>query len=93
MKYSIFLIFFSVLSFHLFAQGVGINDDGGGADPSAILDLDVTNRGFLMPRMTEQDKLSINNPVQSLIVYQTDGQQGFYYFYGSSWRELCSMPS
>jgi hypothetical protein len=66
-----------------FAQRVGISDNSTyNPDPKAILDLDATanNLGFLAPRMTEANRLSIAAPSEGLLVYQTDGAQGFYYW-------------
>jgi hypothetical protein len=40
------------------------------------------NKGLLIPRMTEAQRLSITTlsaPAQGLMIYQTDGSQGLYY--------------
>ncbi len=52
-------------------------------DPSSVLDISSTDGGVLVPRMTEADKNAITTPAQGLMVYQTDGTSGFYYFDGS----------
>ena len=44
----------------------------------AMLDLTATNRGLLIPRMTQAQRLAISLPAQGLLVYQTDGTTGFY---------------
>lgn len=65
-------------------------------DPSAILDLDVSNAeyitklGFLVPRMTAEQRDAIVNPATSLIVYVTDDAEGFYYYDGAGWRPFSS---
>ena len=41
--------------------------------------------------MTLEQKGAIENPVNGLLVYQTDGTPGFYYFDGSSWTPLKSQ--
>ena len=55
-------------------------------DPSAILDLNTTNKGFLMPRMTETERNAIKNPAMALKVYQIDGEKGEYTFDGNTWQ-------
>lgn len=52
---------------------------------SAKLDITSTDKGFLPPRMTASQRTSIGSPENGLIVYQTDGTPGLYYFNGTSW--------
>ena len=58
----------------------------GSADASAIVDIQSTSKGILIPRMLETDRGNINNPADGLMVYQTDGEiydqypKGFYYY-------------
>ena len=66
-----------------FAQ-VGINTET--ADPSAALDIVSTTGGLLVPRMTETQRDDINPAAIGLMIYQTDGTAGFYYYNGSSWE-------
>jgi len=74
----------------LFAQGVSINTDGTSADTSAILDVKSTNQGFLPPRMTKAQRDSISSPVAGLLIFQTDGTSGYYYYTGTGWIGLLS---
>ena len=66
-------------------------------DASARLQIDAnaaTNaKGFLLPRVTATEKNSIVSPATGLIVYQTDGTTGFYYYDGSSWNLLPSASN
>ena len=66
-------------------------------DSSARLQIDAnaaTNaKGFLLPRVTATEKNSIVSPATGLIVYQTDGTTGFYYYDGSSWQLLPSASN
>ena len=71
-----------------FAQ-VGINIET--PDPSAALDITSTTGGLLVPRMTKDDRGFIDTPATGLIVYQTDGTPGFYYFNGTSWAAYYSQ--
>ena len=72
--------------------GFLISDDPSAVpDPSAILDVKITGttkKGVLIPRMTASERLSISSPAVGLLVYQTDGTAGFYYWDGSVWQRL-----
>jgi hypothetical protein len=64
------------------AQNVAINSTGATANASSILDISSTTSGLLIPRMTSAQKTALNPlpaAAQGLVIYQTDGIQGFYY--------------
>ena len=69
------------------AQNVGINTDASTPDNSAMLDVKSTDKGMLIPRMTEAQKNLIASPAIGLLIYQTDGTSGFYFYQGtpSNW--------
>jgi hypothetical protein len=54
-------------------------------DNSAILDLSSSTKGFLLPRMSEDQRLEIAKPAQGLQVFQIDGEIGNYTFDGVQW--------
>ncbi len=83
----ILLAFFAAKSF---AQSVAINNAGAAADTSAMLDVNSHTKGLLVPRMTAGQRNAITNPATGLLVFQTDGNDGFYYFNGSTWLLLVS---
>lgn len=66
--------------------GIGTNNP----HTSAQLEVSSTNKGALMPRMTENQRLAIATPAQGLLVFQTDARAGFYYYTGSAWTQLQS---
>jgi hypothetical protein len=68
-----------------FAQSVGINSDNSFPNGSAMLDVKSTTKGFLAPRMTATQLGNIPTPATGLLVFQTDGTSGFYYYTGSAW--------
>ncbi len=70
-----------LITINLWGQGVAISNSNSTPDNSAILDLQSTNKGFLIPRMTQSQRNSISNPANGLMVYQTDGDAGFYIYY------------
>ena len=53
---------------------------------SSALDITSTTKGLLIPRMEEGDRIAIDTPATGLMVFQTDGAAGFYYYNGSSWE-------
>jgi uncharacterized protein (TIGR02145 family) len=77
---------------------VGINTDNSAPDPSAILDVKSSNKGFLLPRMTHVQINSIANPVNGLFVYCTDcginGNGGFLGYNNGVWNLMtsCILP-
>jgi len=68
---------------------VAINTDGSEPDSSAILDIKSTDKGILIPRMTQTEIANIVNPVDGLIVYNiSDGHLYTYYESDSEWKEI-----
>lgn len=82
MKKKIFTLFaLFVFALTLNAQvGVGIATP----DASAMLDVSSTSKGLLAPRMTAAQRAAITTPATGLVVFQTDGTDGFYYNAGTS---------
>ena len=66
--------------------GIGINVLN--LNQSAALQVDSRNKGFLLPRMTEGERMAIPAPADSLMVYQEDGVVGLYIFSGGTWKSL-----
>ena len=81
-KKSFYFIICCLFSVKLFAQsGIGTVTPHA----SAKLDVSATDKGFLPPRMLQNQRTAISNPAAGLMVYQTDGTSGLYYYNGSSW--------
>ncbi len=55
----------------LFAQNVGINATGATPNASAGLDVDFTNMGILIPRMTTAQRNAVATPATSLMIFNT----------------------
>ena len=79
---------FALMNVSAQSPGISINSDGSNADGSAILDVKSSSKGFLMPRMTEEQKNAVSNPASGLMIFQTDGESGFYFYDGTSWSNL-----
>lgn len=75
------------------AQSFSINSDGSAAHSSAMLDVKSTIKGMLLPRMTEVQRNAIALPATGLLIYQTDNQQGLYYYNGAVWIQFASTLS
>ena len=83
------IILIALMSFTAlgYAQ-VGINTNN--PDASAALDITSTTGGLLVPRMTEAQRDAITSAATGLMIYQTDGTVGFYYYNGSGWAEVAA---
>jgi len=91
MKTLVIIIFVALyFSYPTHAQqaGVAINSTGSAADASAMLDVNSTDKGVLVPRMTETEKNAIVNPARGLLIFQIDNAPGFRYFDGFAWLSL-----
>jgi hypothetical protein len=71
---------------------VAINTTATKPVASAMLDITSTNRGLLIPRMTQAQRNAIVSPAKSLLVYQLDVNTGYYFNAGDgaspSWTRL-----
>jgi len=76
----------SCLPFLLLAQNSNVGINTVTPDSSAVLDINSTTGGLLVPRMSLFQRDIINNPATGLLVYQTDYNAGFYYYNGVRWR-------
>ena len=66
---------------------VGINSDNSAPDNSAMLDVRSTSRGLLLPRMTQQQIESIQDPANGLQVYcTTDGNLYIFVEGSGQWK-------
>jgi len=74
-----------------FAQtGVGIGT--AAVNSNAVVDMSKTNRGLLMPRLTQFGRLSINNPAEALMAYDTTFDRTYLYIDGL-WRYLLNSTN
>src|SRR5450432_191416 len=70
-----------------FGQNVGVNLTGAAPDASAMLDVQSTTKGMLVPRMTTTQRTNISSPATGLLVF--DNSTGSFWFKSASrWVEL-----
>lgn len=93
-----------MLTTFMFAQGqqnegVSIKTTASAPDPSAMLDIENTNKGLLIPRVAFTS-MTLGAPVVSpaigLLVFNPGiGSivKGFYFWNGSAWEKLSTAPS
>jgi hypothetical protein len=79
---------------------LGVNTDNSAPDNSAMLDVQSTTKGTLLPRMTFEQRNAIMNPVEGLIVYCTncnaDGTGLISIYQGGIWKLvdlICKTPN
>ena len=82
-KFRSLIAFVLVAICHSVSAQVGIGTTTPNA--SAALDVTSTTRGVLIPRLTQTQRNAIVAPATSLLIYQTDGTKGYYYYTGTSW--------
>jgi polyhydroxybutyrate depolymerase len=90
----IILLLFSVLSY----SQLGVNSNGAAPAASAMLDVNSTNKGMLIPRISLAnitDVTTIANPALSLMVFNTNANMpegiGYYGWNGSMWVLIKAM--
>ena len=72
-----FLAMLLLSSSALLAQ-VSVNNDNSAPDPSAMLDVKSTTKGFLPPRMTLAERDALVSPAEGLIIYNTTDNKPNY---------------
>ena len=84
-----FLFLILVWPFLSATAQVSINNDGSQPDNSAMLDIKSTNKGMLIPRLTQSQIKSISGPANGLLVYRvTDGKLYIYTKISAEWKEV-----
>ena len=62
--------------------GVAINTNGNTPHSSAMLDIQSTDKGILIPRMTTAQRTAISNVATGLLVF--DNTTGSFWFYNGT---------
>lgn len=86
---------FSGISANAQVNNVGIGTTT--PDPSAILELQATDQGFLPPRMDQSGENALSNPAPGLMIYNTNVNNGgtprLRFFDGTLWNSSLSQKS
>ncbi len=70
--------------------GVAVNKTGNDPDPSAILDIDADDLGFLIPRLTDAER-DLIKPKEGLLIYNvSSGKINFWD--NNGWEEITTTP-
>jgi hypothetical protein len=72
MKKSIFLILLILLNSRIVISQMSVKADGSPPDNSAMLDVQSTDKGVVIPRMTHAQRDAIQDPIEGLMVYCTN---------------------
>ena len=80
-----------IMSAQMNGQNVGIGANTFTPDNSALLELQSTNSGLLLPRMTTAQRDAISNPAQSLLIFNTTIKCYEGYVDGQ-WRSIYCEP-
>lgn len=62
---------FSLVSLIGVCQNIGINTSGNAPNASAALDIDINQKGLLVPRMSTVNRNAIVSPANSLLIFNT----------------------
>jgi len=92
MRHLLITIWIIAFSLTINAQNTAINNTGNAPDASAMLDIQSTDKGVLIPRMTTIQRELINMPANGLLVFDTSSQ-GFWFYNNDQWVELVETPA
>ncbi len=79
----------------MLSQTVVVTDDATytTGHVSSVLDVKSITKGFLIPRVTQVQRLSISSPANGLLVFQTDVTPGFYSYASGVWSLVGSSTA
>jgi hypothetical protein len=73
---------------------VKLGDNPGTIDANALLELESTSKGFLLPRMSTVQRLAISSPAEGMMVYDLTASCTYIYRDATrQWYSLCAADS
>ena len=92
MKKLFFFSSFFLCSLASLAQsGIAISSSNSAPATSAMLDVQSTSKGMLIPRMTSAQRSAISSPANGLLVFDTTTES--FWFHGGAWTELIDQSN
>jgi hypothetical protein len=88
MKKLFILIFLFGLRYSGVSQGILVSSSPGTAHSSAMLEVQSSSLGMLVPRMTTAQRDAINSAATGLVIYNTDTNK--FNYYNMSWIEIAT---
>lgn len=98
-KFALSLIFFCSILLSLNGQNGSILEPDKACincatpEPSAVLEVESTTKGILIPRMTSSQRTAISSPANGLLVYDTTTKSFWYNNTATGWKEMASGGS
>jgi hypothetical protein len=83
------LIIFCLLTPLLAFAQLKIGDNPSSINASSVLELESTNKGFLLPRLSAPQMIAIQNPVTGLMIYNTTDNCIYVYRGNLGWKSTC----
>lgn len=87
---SILFIFYTSLTFS--QAGVSISPDNSAPNASAMLDIQSTTKGTLIPRLSTLQRGAIASPAPALLVYDSD-TKSFWFYKETGWINVLTGNS
>ena len=83
-----------VISVQVAQAQVKLGDNPGNIDANALLELESTTKGFLLPRMSTVQRLAMPSPAEGMMVYDLTANCTYVYRASAgAWYSLCSADS
>ena len=83
-----------VLSVQVAQAQVKLGDNPGSINANALLELESTTKGFLLPRMSTVQRLAMPSPTEGMMVYDLTANCTYIYRASAGqWYSLCSADS
>jgi hypothetical protein len=81
------IIFISIIFFSKSFGQLGVKETNSSPHPKAMLDVESTSKGLLIPRLTIGQRNAISSPPAGLMIYNSTDNK-YNYFNGSNWSEF-----
>ena len=83
-----------VISVQVAQAQVKLGDNPGNIDANALLELESTTKGFLLPRMSTVQRLAMPSPAEGMMVYDLTANCTYIYRASAgAWYSLCAADS